>query len=186
MIVEPDGDWIGSSRVRSWAGTNFSVDASAPRAVVTTTMTAVFVASSWYSTATFLTSWRDNPAQPYLQNARRSFAIARRASNAPFVDQEVDPLVLGRVAWPENLASHVFALLPDRPEFASATTQLRILDSSGRLADAQVSWVRTIEPGPVPQCGYFVQPDVPVRLGLDGLFEHGPEAFPIRWRGLAA
>ncbi|MBO0879568.1 MAG: hypothetical protein J2P17_04200 [Mycobacterium sp.] len=144
------------------------LDASPPRAMVTTAMTALFVASSWYSTATFLTSWRDNPAQPYLQNARRSLAIARRASSAPLVDQEVDPLVLGRVAWPENLASHIFALLPDRPEFASATTQLRILDSAGRLADAQVGWVRTIEPGPVPQCGYFVQPDVPGRLGLDG------------------
>jgi hypothetical protein len=144
------------------------LDAYAARAVVATAMTTLFVASSWYSTATFLTSWRDNPAQPYLQNARRSLAIARRTWNAPFVDQEVDPLVLGRVAWPENLASHMFALLPDRPEFASATTQLRILDSSGRLADAQVGWVRTIEPGPVPQCGYFVQPDVPVRLGLDG------------------
>jgi hypothetical protein len=144
------------------------LDASAPRAVVTTAMIALFVASSWYSTAAFLTSWRDNPAQPYLQNARRGMAIARRTSNAPLLDQEVDPLVLGRVAWPENLASHMFALLPDRPEFASATTQLRILDGSGRLADAQVSWVRTIEPGPVSQCGYFVQPDVPMRLGLDG------------------
>jgi hypothetical protein len=131
-------------------------------------LAALFAASSWYSTATFLTSWRDNPAQPYLQNARRSLAIARTAPTAPLLDQEVDPLVLGRVAWPENLASHLFALLPDRPEFASATTQLRILDSSGRLADAQVGWVRTIEPGPVPQCGYLVQPDRPARLGLDG------------------
>ena len=31
-----------------------------------------------------------------------------------------------------------------------------------------MTWVRTIVPGPVPQCGYFVQPDRPVRLGLDG------------------
>jgi hypothetical protein len=144
------------------------LDASAPRSVVTVAATVLFIASSWYSTTTFLTSWRDNPAQPYLQNARRGLALARRTSNAPLLDQEVDPLVLGRVAWPENLASHMFALLPDRPEFASATTQLRILDSSGRLADAQVGWVRTIEPGPMPQCGYFVQPDSPVRLGLDG------------------
>jgi hypothetical protein len=146
-------------------------EASTPRAVVTrvlAALAALFAASSWYSTATFLTSWRDNPAQPYLQNARRSLAIARTAPTAPLLDQEVDPLVLGRVAWPENLASHLFALLPDRPEFASATTQLRILDSSGRLADAQVGWVRTIEPGPVPQCGYLVQPDRPARLGLDG------------------
>ncbi len=144
------------------------LDASAPRAVVTTAVGALFVGSSWYSTATFLTSWRDNPAQPYLMNARRGLAAAHAGSNAPLLDQEVDPLVLGRVAWPENLASHMFALLRDRPEFASATTQLRILDSSGRLADAQVTWVRTIVPGPVPRCGYFVQPDRPVRLGLDG------------------
>jgi hypothetical protein len=144
------------------------LDASAGRAAVTTAVAAAFMASSGYSTATFLTSWRDNPAQPYLQNARRGLAAAHAASNAPLLDQEVDPLVLGRVAWPENLASHIFALLPDRPEFASATTQLRVLDSSGRLADAQVTWVRTILPGPVPRCGYFVQPDRPVRLGLDG------------------
>jgi hypothetical protein len=32
MIVEPDGDWIGSSNVRSCDGTNFSVDAPALRA----------------------------------------------------------------------------------------------------------------------------------------------------------
>ncbi|MGB7869793.1 MAG: hypothetical protein WBM01_16205 [Mycobacterium sp.] len=144
------------------------LDASAGRAVVTTAAAAAFVASSGYSTATFLTSWRDNPAQPYLQNARRGLAAAHTVSSAPLLDQEVDPLVLGRVAWPENLASHIFALLRDRPEFASATTQLRVLDSSGRLADAQVTWVRAILPGPVPQCGYFVQPDRPVRLGLNG------------------
>jgi hypothetical protein len=144
------------------------LDASVGRAVVTTTATAAFVASSCYSTATFMTSWRDNPAQPYLQNARRSLADARATSNAPLLDQEVDPLVLGRVAWPENLASHLFALLRDRPEFASATTQLRVLDSSGRLADGQVTWVRMMRPGPMPQCGYFVQPDRPARLALDG------------------
>ena len=84
------------------------------------------------------------------------------------LDQEVDPLVLQRVAWPENLASHMFALLRDRPEFASATTQLRMLDSTGRLVDAKVTWVRTIVPGPIPQCGYFVQPDCPVQMPLDG------------------
>ena len=144
------------------------LDASVRRTVVTTAVAAAFVASSWYSTATFLTSWRDNPVQPYLQNARRGLAAAHMASNAPLLDQEVDPLVLGRVAWPENLASHLFALLRARPEFASATTRLRVLDSSGRLADAQVTWVRAMRPGPVQQCGYFVQPDRPVRVLLDG------------------
>jgi hypothetical protein len=144
------------------------LDASVPRTAVTTAVAAAFVASSCYSTATFLTSWRDNPAAAYVQNARRGLAAARTTSSAPLLDQEVDPLVLGRVTWPENLASHLFALLHDRPEFSSTTTQLRTLDSRGRLVDAQVTWVRAMTPGPVPQCGYLVQPDHPVEIGLDG------------------
>jgi hypothetical protein len=62
----------------------------------------------------------------------------------------------------------MFALLRDRPEFAPATTELRMLDSTGRLVDAQVTWVRSIVPGPAPQSGYLVQPDFPVRMPLDG------------------
>mgnify|MGYP001803554921 CR=1 FL=1 len=84
------------------------------------------------------------------------------------LDQEVDPLVLQRVAWPENLASHMFALLDDRPEFASVTTQLRMLNAGGDLGDAKVTWVRAIRPGPDEQCGYLVQPDFPVTMPLDG------------------
>lgn len=144
------------------------LDASPKRAVVTAGLAVAFVASSLYSTATFLTSWRDNPAQPYLINARAGLAAARATSKAPLLDQEVDPLVLQRVAYPENLASHMFALLRDRPEFTAATTQLRMLDSSGRLIDARVTWIRTIAPGPMPRCGYFAQPDRPARLILDG------------------
>ena len=144
------------------------LDASRERTVVTVGLATLFVASSLYSTATFLTSWQDNPAQPYLRNARAGLAAAHAASDAPLLDQEVDPLVLQRVAAPENLASHMFALLRDRPEFSGATTQLRMIDSSGRLINARVSWVRTIAPGPTPRCGYFVQPDKPARLTLDG------------------
>lgn len=144
------------------------LDASPKRAAVAAWLAGLFAASSLYSTATFLTSWRDNPAQAYLQNARAALAAAHAASDVPLLDQEVDPLVLQRVAAPENLASHMFALLRDRPEFASATTQLRMLDSSGHLVRARVTWVRTIAPGPMPQCGYFAQPDKPARLALDG------------------
>lgn len=77
-------------------------------------------------------------------------------------------MVLQRVVGPENRASHMFTLLRDRPEFASTTTELRMLDSSGRLVDAKVTWVRSIVEGPAPQCGYLVQPDFPVRMPLDG------------------
>jgi hypothetical protein len=144
------------------------LDATRTRTVVMVCCTGVFVVSSLYSTATFLSSWRDNPAQSYLQNARAGLAAAHAASSAPLLDQEVDPLVLQRVAAPENLASHTFALLRDRPEFAGTTTDLRMLDVSGHVVDARVTWVRSIVPGPAPQCGYLVQPDFPVSMRLDG------------------
>jgi hypothetical protein len=144
------------------------LDASRTRAVVTASLAVAFVASSLYSTATFMTSWRDNPAQPYLQNAIRTLADAQRATDAPLLDQEVDPFVLQRVAWPENLASHMFALLAHRPQFAPATNELRTIDASGRVVAAKVTWVRIISPGPTPQCVYFVQTDLPARMTLDG------------------
>jgi hypothetical protein len=144
------------------------LDTSRTRTAVIAVTTAVLTASSLYSTVTFLTSWRDDPARPYLQNAVAGLATASLESSAAMLDQEVDPMVLQRVVGPENRISHMFALLRNRPEFASATTDLRMLDSSGRLVDAKVTWVRSIVAGPAPQCGYLVQPDFPVRMPLDG------------------
>lgn len=144
------------------------LDTSPARTATVSVCIVAFLASSLYSTSTFLTSWRDNPTESYLQNARVALASAAAQSDAPMLDQEVDPLILQRVAFPENLVSHMFALLPDRPEFASSTTDLRMLDMTGRLTDAQVTWVRAMTPGPVPECGYLAQPDQPVQMPLDG------------------
>ncbi|ORA22512.1 hypothetical protein [Mycobacterium aquaticum] len=141
------------------------LDASRARTAVGVGVATAFVASSLYSTATFLRVWRDSPVPAYLANAQAGLAMA---SSAPQLDQEVDPLILQRVAYPENLASHMFALVRARPEFASATTELRMFDRSGKLLPALVTWVRSIAEGPAPHCGFLVQPDAPVRMPLDG------------------
>ncbi len=138
------------------------------RTVTVIVIGAAFLVSSLYSTATFLRSWRDSPVRPYLHNAQSSLAHAYATSPAPVLDQEVDPLVLQRVAWPENLASHMFALVRERPEFAHHTTELRMFDTSGHLVDAEVTWVRAILAGPQPRCGYFVRPDHEVEMPMDG------------------
>ncbi|WP_280833023.1 hypothetical protein [Mycolicibacterium frederiksbergense] len=143
-----------------------SLSASPTRTVVVVCVAVLFVASSLYSSFTFLKVWRDSPVPAYLNNARTS--LASTSSAAPLLDQEVDPLILQRVAYPENLASHMFTLADPRPEFASATTDLRMFDRTGTLLDAKVTWVRTIIEGPAPQCGFLVQPDQPVRMPLDG------------------
>jgi len=144
------------------------LDESGRRRSVVMGLAVAFVASSLFSTSTFLTSWQDNPTKAYLHNAIRGLAEAHASSPAALLDQEVDPLILQRVVGPQNLASHMFALIRDRPEFSVSTDRLRMLDATGRMVDADVTWVRRIMPGPQPQCGYFVQPDAPVRMPLDG------------------
>jgi len=144
------------------------LDASRLRTGVIASCAVLFVGSSLYSTATFLTSWRDNPTRSYLDNARAGLSEANAASVAPMLDQEVDPHILQRFSWPDNLASHVFALLRDRPEFSTSTTDLRFIERSGHVVPAQVTWVRYTLAGPAPQCGYLVQPGTPVRMPLSG------------------
>ena len=144
------------------------LNASPRRNALALSLAVVFVVSSLLSTRTFLASWQDNPTKSYLQNAIQSLAEAKKESSAPLLDQEVDPVILQRVAGPQNLASHMFALIGDRPAFADYTDRLRMFTASGHLVDANVTWVRRIVPGPNPQCGYFVQPDSPVRMPLDG------------------
>lgn len=144
------------------------LDASPLRTVAALGAAAAFVVSSLISTGNFRTSWQDNPTKTYLHNAVRDLAAARSRSAEPLLDQEVDPLILQRVVGPESLASHMFALIRDRPDFARSTGLLRMLNSEGRVTDADVTWVRRILPGPRPQCGYFVGPDEPARMPLDG------------------
>jgi hypothetical protein len=143
-------------------------DGRRTRTAVVVACAALFVASCGYSTATFTKSWRTNPTRAYVGNVLASLAAANAATKAPLLDQEVDPLILQRFAWPDNLFSHVFALVRNRPEFSTSTTNLRTFDRKGHLVDAQVTWVRHTLPGPKPQCGYLVQPDAPVRMPLDG------------------
>ncbi len=144
------------------------LDASRRRSALVSSCAVLFLVSCTYSTTTFLTIWRDNPTRSYLRNAQEGLAKANAESKAPMLDQEVDPHILQRVAWPANLASRVFGLIADRPEFSKSTTELRFIDRTGRLVDAQVTWVRYTLPGPAPQCGYLVQPDAPVRMPLSG------------------
>ena len=143
-------------------------DASTRRTAVVVVCATAFVASSMFSTMTFLTSWQDNPTKPYLRNAIAGMAAAKAESPSPMLDQDVDPLILQPVVGPQSLASHLFALITNRPDFAGATDRLRVLNSAGEVVGADVTWVRTITPGPRPQCGYFVAADEPVRMELDG------------------
>ena len=134
------------------------LDASPRRTAVVGVLAAAFLAKRVVSTRTFLTSWQDNPTKSYLSNAVAGLASARAASASPMLDREVDPLILQRVVGPENLVSHMFALVRDRPGFSGSTDRLRMLDSSGHVVDADVTWVRRTVAGPRPQCASSSRP----------------------------
>ncbi|NKS27705.1 hypothetical protein GS505_18180 [Rhodococcus hoagii] len=132
--------------------------------VAVAALTMLFVASSLWSTVTFVQRWRDNPTVDYLAHARQSLAAN---PDTPLLDQPVSIWVLLPVAYPHNTTSHLFAPLRDRPEFARHTDYLQLLDDSGRLIPAAVTPTRNLGQGPEPGCGYRVEGGGAV-LPLDG------------------
>jgi uncharacterized membrane protein YeaQ/YmgE (transglycosylase-associated protein family) len=123
------------------------------RRVAVLVATALFLTGCAASTVGFARLWADFPTAGYLANARSAL---RDASPAPLLDQPVPEIVIGRLAHPENLASRVLGPLPARPPFADATTELRLLDDSGRLVPAQVTPIQRLRSGPRGGCGWFV------------------------------
>ena len=129
----------------------------------TIAFSVLFIASSLFSTATFVNIWRESPTRDYLDNARVSLADN---TDAPLLDQPVSIWVLLPIAYPDNMASNLLAPLPDRPEFSSSTPILRMIDDTGRVVDAEVTFTRRIPEGTDPQCGTRVEQ--PTELPLDG------------------
>lgn len=127
---------------------------------------AAFAASSAWSTVTFQQVWTDTQTDEYLANARASLAAA---GEAPLLDEPVPPHVRWGVAYPENGTSRVLAALPDRPPFADHTTDLRVLDASGRLVEGRLmqpyAW---IVPSPEPRCNHPLPAGGAVTLPLAG------------------
>ncbi|NLE79790.1 MAG: hypothetical protein GX610_09450 [Rhodococcus sp.] len=127
--------------------------------------TVAFAISSLWSTYTYTRSWADNPTTAYLSTARESLA---EYDDVPLLEQPTSIWVLLPVAFPNNLISRVLAPLEDRPEFSDSTPELRMLDDSGKLVDADVTWVRTIPKGQTPNCGNQVDGPGFTNIPLDG------------------
>ncbi|QXW00734.1 hypothetical protein KYT97_20355 [Rhodococcus globerulus] len=126
-------------------------------------LSVLFVVSSLVSTFSFVNVWRESPTRDYLQNARVSLA---QNTDTPLLDQPVSIWVLLPFTNPNNMASQVLGPLPDRPEFASSTPILRLINDNGTVVDGEVTFTRRIPEGTDPQCGTRV--DGPTELTLDG------------------
>ncbi|WP_051515437.1 hypothetical protein [Candidatus Blastococcus massiliensis] len=139
--------------------------AAGARAGVVTLLVLAFVASSVLSTVTYRRAWATEPTGDYLTAARASLA---GAGDEPLLDFDVPDTVLWDFWSPWNQASLLFAGLEDRPRFAAATHDLRLLDEAGNLRPAAVVPVARVADGPLPGCGWSVAGDGRTPVALAG------------------
>ncbi|WP_132993174.1 DUF3488 domain-containing protein [Gordonia zhaorongruii] len=132
-------------------------------AIVGTVGAVVLAVSAMIATTTFAESWRSDGTAEYLSNAKQSL---RENSDRVMFDQEVPLEVLLPVAYPNNLISHVFGRLSERPDFGTHTDRLVVLDPNGQAVPGGVTRARTIS----ESSGSCKRPGIrgPERLDLDG------------------
>lgn len=123
----------------------------------------LFAVSALVATMSYGQSWREDPTGEYLANARASLA---QMDGAVMFDQPVPLEVLLPVAYPNNMISHVFGRVSQRPEFGNVTDRLKVLDPDGKLVDGAVIPQRTFG----PSRGSCAKPGIegPTALPLSG------------------
>lgn len=132
---------------------------------LTTVLTAAFVAGATRSTVDHVDAWEGSLTGEYLDTARSSLAAA---GPAPLLDQLLPPVFTAYMSPPADSLSGLLAALPDRPEIAGATTELQLLDDTGRLVPARLQPVVRVLPGSVPQCGTPVLAGSAAAVPLEG------------------
>ena len=142
---------------RSWRGALVSV------------LTAAFVAAGTLSTVSHGRAWEADPTSDYLETALASLAAA---GPVPMLDQTVPQDVLWEQAAPANRLSRVFGPAEDRPPIEAWTSELRMLDQTGRLRPAVVVPGPRVLDGPGPDCGWAVG-DTGTTVGLEGPLPSG-------------
>ena len=75
----------------------------------------------------------------YIREAKAALAVADR--DAPLLPQVLPPQVADPRLAPLNRTDIVFAPLPDRPDFATWTTDLRAFDGKGTLQPASLEGI---------------------------------------------
>ncbi|MET0765668.1 MAG: hypothetical protein ABWY29_12440 [Blastococcus sp.] len=131
-------------------------------------LTVAFVASSVVSTVEFERSWSGDPSKDYLTTAREALAAA---GPSPLLDLPVPEDIMWSLAAPYNKASRIFGPLTDRPDFADATHDLRVLDETGELRPARVAPSLAVQQGPT-DCGWRIPATGSADVPLDAPLFH--------------
>jgi hypothetical protein len=132
-------------------------------------LTVAFVAVAALSTVSHSRAWEGDTTSDYLETALASLAAA---GPAPLLDQPVPGDVLWAQIAPANRLSRVFGPAEERPPIEAWTSELRMLDETGRLRPAAVVPGPRVLDGPVPDCGWAVG-GTGTTVGLEGPLPDG-------------
>ncbi|MET1036908.1 MAG: hypothetical protein ABW075_01455, partial [Aeromicrobium sp.] len=115
----------------------------------------VFLVGSLVSSIGYTRPWHDAESMPqrtYVDTVRSELG----STPVTVADAGVSDDVLWSVAFPYNLISRFLAPFGDRVRVTEAGNDLRVFDTSGRLAKATIEGEPRTEPGPAENCGYAV------------------------------
>lgn len=133
---------------------------------------AVTLLGSLVSTVLYAQTWHaDYPARAYVKTVGLQLAD----DPAPIADVEVPDDVLPRVAFPNNLPSHMLRPYGDRLNAVERGNDLKLLNQAGELKQAAVSPSASSEQGPVEGCGFRVDDSTTVRIEIPR------EDVPVFW-----
>ncbi len=132
---------------------------------VAVAVTAAFVVSGTVSTVRFAPVWNANPTAAYLAQIR---AGARAYAGRTMLDQELSGGIVSALAYPDNLLSRLLARYRPGPDLRQYAPEPTVVDRAGRFVAGRVTRVRSVQPGPIPGCGFRVDDHLPTTLAYDG------------------
>lgn len=122
---------------------------------VTATLVAT-MASAVLSSVLYVRPWHDDASMP--QKAFIERGSAQVAAQDELFDTGVPDFVIWSVVFPKNLASRIFSPVHPDVRWVTQGVDLKVVDTTGAVVRAQVGGGARNPPGPVPDCGYLLQP----------------------------
>lgn len=138
----------------------------------------VFVVSGSVSTVRFATVWADNPTGEYLANIR---AGAAEYAGRPMLDQELNPDIVGKLAYPENWLSRLLGASRAGPVIRDYSTEPTVVSPNGEMVTGKVSRVRTVGVGPIPGCGFRIDGGGITVLPFEGRISYWEWSFQMNY-----
>lgn len=142
------------------------------RVAVVGTLTVLVAASGTFSWVRYVESWsRVNDSRAFVDPLR---AESDRLAGVAVVDREVPESVLDDLTRPHNKLSDIASLIAPTLRFPSYSGRLTVVTDRGTINQALIDEEAATRPGPVPGCGWSLEPGKRIRVPIEAGLSFGP------------